>query len=736
MQKRWSLFFLTLLMAVPAFAATRGRDQSYFTFDDGDTIVRQYEDGKEVDARVNFPVYPGDEVITNRRGRSEIRLSDGNILALDRSTSLHFKSILDSYDGDNAQTIVEMRFGRVAVQRTRDGGDVVRLDTNNASYVASDEAIYSVESEEKGKDRVTVLSGSVEVRTPTRTVRVREGEEARVDEQGLFGLVSLPRGGSDEFERWFLHRAERYGSSSSRYLDRSLAYSDGDLDQYGSWVYAANYGTYCWRPTVTVGWRPYYHGYWRHSPSGFLVWVSTEPWGWVPYHYGRWAYDGIYGWVWMPGYTYSPAWVYWMYGNGYVGWAPAGWYDCYRPYYDWAYRPYLRARFGVDVGFGWGYGRVRIGDIDLRPWTFVAPNTLVSNRIDRAALTTDHIRQRLMREPGGGFATVGSTPARFTHVEIKDPAAAVGNIVRRGIGGGTGKEGSGSATDMTPFFRRDPEISSNVRERIVRSRPANPGVGGPGTSVSIGGGAPSGVPSPGTPGTLEGRVDRGDGSGSRNDIRWGNVPRGTLHRGDGSGSTPDRGTEIQRDQIPERSLRDDQPQWRDRIERDRPSNGSGSVSVGEGQVDRSTPPDRTNTPDRASTPDRSRDDWRGRVVRGGDNPAPRDGGSTREATPRTSTPPPDRGSDIPRRIIDRIGGARIFGGDGGGSSSGSSGSGRSRDSGGSSSSGSSSRGSSGSSSSGGSHASTPPPSRSTPPPSHDSGSSSRSNEGGGRVKRN
>ena len=58
-----------LFLAVPLFADSNNRSQSYFTYDDGGTIVRQGDDQKEVEARVNFPVYPGDEVTTSRRGR-------------------------------------------------------------------------------------------------------------------------------------------------------------------------------------------------------------------------------------------------------------------------------------------------------------------------------------------------------------------------------------------------------------------------------------------------------------------------------------------------------------------------------------------------------------------------------------------------------------------------------------------------------------------------------------------
>src|SRR5260221_434105 len=465
--KRSVLFLLPLVLALPALAE-KGRDQSYFTYDDGGTILKQGDDGREVDVRVNLPVYPGDDITTARRGRAEIRLSDGNVLALDHDTSIHVKSILDSYDSDDTQTVIELRYGHVAVQRSNSGQDFVRLDSTSASYVAYDQAVYSVEADGRGKDRVLVFDGSVEVRTPQKTLRIRSGEEARVDDQGLYGLVSLPRGSGADFERWFVHRSERY-DTAARYVDPSIGYSESDLADYGSWVYVNTVSGWCWRPHVAAGWRPYYNGYWHHGPGGCLVWVSYEPWGWAPYHYGRWAYDPGFGWVWLPGASYAPAWVYWMYGPSYVGWAPMGWYDCYRPYYDWAYRPYARARFELGWGF---YGRVRVGDIDLRPWTFVSPDHIVSTRVDQAALTADAVRDRLRRGAGGEFATIGSGPARFTRADLRDPAAAVGNIIRRGIGSGTGKEGSGSAVDMTPFFRRDPEGSTTVRDRVVRSRPA------------------------------------------------------------------------------------------------------------------------------------------------------------------------------------------------------------------------------------------------------------------------
>lgn len=96
---------------------------------------------------------------------------------------------------------------------------------------------------------------------------------------------------------------------------------DAPLTRCGSWVEVGSYGR-CWRPAgVVVGWRPYCDGHWEWTDCGWY-WVSDEPWAWACYHYGYWAYDSFYGWVWIPGIEWGPAWVSWRVGGGYIGWAP------------------------------------------------------------------------------------------------------------------------------------------------------------------------------------------------------------------------------------------------------------------------------------------------------------------------------------------------------------------------------------------------------------------------------
>jgi len=100
----------------------------------------------------------------------------------------------------------------------------------------------------------------------------------------------------------------------------SLDTFQAPLAPYGDWLDVGTHGR-VWRPRVAVGWRPYYYGRWEWTNEGWF-WASDEPWGWAAYHYGRWAHDPYYGWVWVPGHEWAPAWVSWRVSGDVIGWAP------------------------------------------------------------------------------------------------------------------------------------------------------------------------------------------------------------------------------------------------------------------------------------------------------------------------------------------------------------------------------------------------------------------------------
>lgn len=115
-----------------------------------------------------------------------------------------------------------------------------------------------------------------------------------------------------------------------------------ELNGYGEWINIAGYGT-VWRPDADRDWRPFTYGHWVYSNDGWM-WDSDEPFGWIVCHYGDWLYDDDEGWVWLPGYSWSPARVRWRVTDNEVGWAPIfprsrnGHYDNNRQM-EWTFAP-------------------------------------------------------------------------------------------------------------------------------------------------------------------------------------------------------------------------------------------------------------------------------------------------------------------------------------------------------------------------------------------------------------
>src|SRR3954452_15869657 len=106
-----------------------------------------------------------------------------------------------------------------------------------------------------------------------------------------------------------------------------------DLAPYGSWYNDPTYGWVFAPPSPSY--VPYSNGHWAYTDYGY-TWQSADPFGWATDHYGRWVWANR--WVWRPDTTWGPAWVQWRQGDGYVGWAPAGYTDdAYVPETSWRF---------------------------------------------------------------------------------------------------------------------------------------------------------------------------------------------------------------------------------------------------------------------------------------------------------------------------------------------------------------------------------------------------------------
>jgi len=132
-------------------------------------------------------------------------------------------------------------------------------------------------------------------------------------------------------------------------------YFHSELQAYGNW-HKLKGGINVWRPSsVSFDWQPYKYGRWFSTDDGWY-WDSDEDFGYITFHYGRWYYDDYYGWVWVPGNRWAPAWVDWRYDNDYIGWAPLP--------------PYAEFSIGISFTNNFHYG--------YNYWNFVRYNNFCS----------------------------------------------------------------------------------------------------------------------------------------------------------------------------------------------------------------------------------------------------------------------------------------------------------------------------------------------------------------------
>ncbi len=449
-----------LLLAAPA-AADRDGSYGYFRVIEGSATVTQAGSGGRAAAELNQPVLAGDRLWVPRNGRLEVVLSDGNLLRVDGGTELLFERLADSPESNDRQTVLRLLDGNIQLVVRRGGGEPPRVDTPNATVYVQDEGSYRIGTGDEEWTEVVVREGYAEVVTERGSAVVREDEQAWVDGARDSRVDVQDADGRDGLERWAERLDDEYESDGDRYayLDPDLRYQGSSLHRYGSWV---NYNrSWVWRPRVALGWRPYHLGRWAYTPAGYF-WVTSEPWGWVPYHYGTWDYAPAYGWVWYPGRTFAPAWVYWYWGSSHIGWCPVGYYT------HWYNRGWGGGfRHGVYgwVGGGWGL---------YDDWSFVAYDHFSRRDLYRWARGGRDLRDT---RPGGLGRGILTTDTRsLTPDRLGNPRDVQEVLRRRDV---TPRGAAGDLPDVTPFIERRNELPPEVMRRVAVERPGDAPEGSP-----------------------------------------------------------------------------------------------------------------------------------------------------------------------------------------------------------------------------------------------------------------
>jgi hypothetical protein len=431
-----------------------GQAYGYVRVLEGAATLTQGGSGNQSALELNQPVMAGDRISVQPRSRLELLLADHNIVRLDGGSEIELAQLAASPDRNDRETVLRLSEGNLELVVTQDslGQELPSVETPNATVYAENYGTYRVTTDQGQVTEVLARRGSLQVASDQGDVRVRAGEEAVIDGQQRGNGEVQQASAYDSLERWGSQLDNEAQGANLGYVDDSLRYQAASLSRYGSWI--DDGGTQYWHPNgVSSDWRPYWHGDWQYTPTGYS-WVSSEPWGWATYHYGTWDYRDSYGWCWRPGYVYSPAWVYWYWGPSHVGWCPVGFYtDFYGGLF-----PGVGFRFGL---YGWAGGFW--GGFDR--WSFVDFDHFGRHRdFDRFCERGDHLRARLGDRFGREFprGIITTDTRRATPAVLRNPGRAM-----QVLGAGRG----GNLPDVTRFVARDPHIPANVLHAVRADRP-------------------------------------------------------------------------------------------------------------------------------------------------------------------------------------------------------------------------------------------------------------------------
>ncbi len=469
---------LAIAFLLPATTAAAQRERYSYLSDVGSEVSLVSRAEADSSARLNTPILAGDRISTGSTSRAEVILADGNILRIDVQTNLRFDRLARTYEAEDDRNSIFLERGAVSLEHRgstyRD--QATRIDTDDVTVVFPEEGLLRIETGRRGTE-IYVATGQAEVYARSGRATLRAGQYAFASGDATLEIdwMDEPR---DRFTRFVGERRSLAGQEySSPYVSDEYGYDSAvaDFDQHGSWILVN--GSYAWRPSVSIDWRPYVDGYWRWSPAG-LTWVSYEPWGWLPYHYGSWDWDVGFGWYWSPGATYSPAWVYWSYTPSWLGWCPIGYYGGYYGGHhgggngDGHPGPYGRSnRKGTGAERGTlAYphlrGQVEVTRVDPRGWSYASVSRL-GTRFDSRR---DVLGQERVGFRAGERGIVATSPLRIDRGGGGSVTTAVQEAVRRVPRTlGVGNRESRSIEDLTPVLRREGTLGASTQEALRRS---------------------------------------------------------------------------------------------------------------------------------------------------------------------------------------------------------------------------------------------------------------------------
>jgi hypothetical protein len=451
-----------LLQTATAQEVAEGEDPpdrvARLSFRQGAVTLEEAGSEERATAPLNRPLTTGDRLWADQDARAELQVGS-SALHLDEYTALQLKDL-------GSDTLRIALDEGVLTVHVRDVGreESIEIDTPNAVVSLLEPGEYTIEVNRGGDTTVVkVRDGATTVESGERGARPYHVDAGR---QGIFtgkGRLSAAIDSVERrsgFEQWADDREERVTrAASTRYVSREVIGYE-DLDEYGDWRSAPEYG-YVWYPrSIAAGWAPYRFGHWAWVRPWGWTWMDDAPWGFAPFHYGRWAFiDSRWGWV--PGPrsirpVYAPALVAWVGGpsvsvsvsfGGGVGWFPLGPREVYVP--------------------GYRASRRHINDVNLSN-TLIVNNNYITNVYESRGRNEHYVHQ------GRGDAVTAVSREDFTRGRPVDRNQIRWNDRDRGVietntlSPGRDRDASraGGAPDIQRGRNNLPRNRDEARERL------------------------------------------------------------------------------------------------------------------------------------------------------------------------------------------------------------------------------------------------------------------------------
>ncbi|MDH4181285.1 MAG: hypothetical protein OEV46_04690 [Betaproteobacteria bacterium] len=466
-------FFLTLFALATAVPAAAQDDLPGRVGRLADLAGRVYISAGEraedwLDARRNDTVTGGDNLWVAGDGRAEIDYGGGQF-RLAGDTNVHIARL------DDAIVALFVAHGRAILRvRVLEPGEAARVDTPNTQIALTRPGLYRIDvSPDRTRTELVVREGEAMASFATGVQQVLPGQTALLE--GAEPAQASVRNGFfvDGFDTWSAERDRRYERSRSATYVSPQMIGYADLDEYGRWESAPEYGMLWYPAGVVADWAPYRYGRWSWVAGWGWTWVDDAPWGYAPFHYGRWVHH--HGrWGWAPGGhvarpVWSPAMVAWFGGSGWsasvtfgapvYGWVPLAWGE---PFIPW-----------------WGRCSQRCWTLYNRPYAV--------NLAERP--NSPPTRYRHWSSPGGATAVPGATftGRRPVNSQLVDPRPHLGTMapvlvqappVERPVRGTPGARPPGAPPPAAAFQTRPMRLPT-----AVPSAERAPAMGGQASAV-------------------------------------------------------------------------------------------------------------------------------------------------------------------------------------------------------------------------------------------------------------